>query len=154
MTTWNELLKNTERVTPNYRLTQAIKVSDLDIDYSINTKVISFHGMIHTTHGHYGVIAEFHGIDVTEGLTEDEILNGFLPKPSLADHDIKVYCNCPNYRFRFDIPNRKHNAGTGQPFGTYHKKTDRKPNNPRELPGVCYHLIEFLDYLHSQGFIH
>ena len=27
-------------------------------------------------------------------------------------------------------------------------------NNPYNLPGMCSHLIEFIDYLQKQGFIH
>ena len=105
-----------------------------------------------TTSDNYDVIVEFTNVEPTQGLTEDEIVKGFQPKPSLEHNDIKVFCNCTNYRFRFDEYNRSAGAGTGPAFPPYFRKTNRAPNNPQKLPGVCSHIIELVEYLSDRGF--
>lgn len=152
---WNELLRNTPKVTPNYNFGATNKVFNLDVKYQAGIKAITFYGSIRSAHSSevYHMQVSFSRIDTTEGLTDNEILEGYLPKPSLAKHDIQVRCDCASYRFRFDEANHENRASLGK-FGIYHRKTNRKPNNPRNLPGICYHLIEFVDYLQSQGFIH
>lgn len=152
---WNELLRNVPKVTPNYNFGASSNISDLDVNYDINKQVITFIGNVRSAKSgyKYSVKVSFNKIGPTDGLTEDEIMQGYMPKPTLAENDIKVSCNCPSYLFRFDKADRVNRAGLGKGF-VYHRKTNRIPNNPRDLPGVCYHLIEFVDYLHSQGFVH
>lgn len=153
---WNELLHNVPKVTPNYNFSASSNILNLDVNYQVGVKTITFTGNIRSAHGGqlYSIIVSFSKIEPTEGLEEEEILQGYMPKPSLKKHDIHVRCNCPTYRFRFDKSNRANRASMGRDFGNYHRKTDRAPNNPHDLPGICYHIIEFVDYLHSQGFVH
>ena len=152
---WNELLNNVAKVTPNYNFGASSNISDLDVNYDIKKQIITFTGMVRSAKSgyKYSLKVSFNHINPTDGLTEDEIMQGYMPKPTLAENDIKVSCNCPSYLFRFDKADRDNRAGLGRGF-VYHRKTDRASNNPHDLPGACYHLIEFVDYLHSQGFIH
>ena len=152
---WNDLLRNVDRVTPNHRLGSTNKPKHLDVKYQLGTKVLTFTGEMPSskgTHG-YSIQINFLRIEPTDGLTEEEILQGYMPKPTLAKDDLQVRCSCPSSRFRFDSANRSNRASLGR-FGAYHRTTDRAPNNPNDLPGLCYHLIEFMDYLQSQGFVH
>lgn len=152
---WNDLLRNVNQVTPNRRLGSTNKPKNLDVKYQLGTKVLTFTGEMPSskgTHG-YSIQVNFLRIEPTDGLTDEEILQGYMPKPTLAKDDLQVRCSCPSYRFRFDTANRENRAALGR-FGAYHRKTDRAPNNPHDLPGLCYHLIEFMDYLQSQGFVH
>lgn len=153
---WTELVKGAARVTPNYRDTQVSHIQHLDVNYQEGVKTITFTATIRSaTHPHaYNLIVTFLKVERTDGLTEEEMFEGYLPKPNLSTHDIQVRCGCPSYRFRFDGPDRANRVATGSRFGSYHRKTDRKPNNPMGIPGVCYHLIEFVEYLQSSGFIH
>ena len=153
---WNDLLRNVSKVTPNYNFGASTNFSDLDINYDIKKQIITFSVNARSAKsGHkYFLKVEFLHVGPTDGLTEDEIMQGYMPKPSLADNDIKVSCNCPSYLFRFDKANAANRAGLGKGLTNYHRRTNRSPNNPHDLPGVCYHVIEFVDYLHFQGFIH
>lgn len=153
---WNELLHNVPKVTPNYNFSASSNVRDLDVNYQIGVKTITFTGNIHSLHHNntYSIVVSFSKVEPTDGLTDEEILQGYMPKPSLANHDIHVRCSCPSYRFRFDNANRMNRVAMGRGFGNYHRKTNRAPNNPQNLPGLCYHIIEFVDYLQSQGFVH
>ena len=152
---WNDLLRNVNQVTPNRRLGSTNKPKNLDVKYQLGTKVLTFTGEMPSskgTHG-YSIQVNFLRIEPTDGLTDEEILQGYMPKPTLAKDDLQVRCSCPSYRFRFDTANRENRATLAR-FGAYQRKTDRAPNNPHDLPGLCYHLIEFMDYLQSQGFVH
>lgn len=153
---WNELLKNVPKVTPNYNFSTSAKVHGLDVNYQLGVKTITFTGEINSFHGggSYSIIVSFSKVEPTDGLTEEEIAQGYMPKPSLAKNDVHVRCSCPSYRFRFDKANRANRASMGKNFGNYHRLTNRAPNNPHDLPGFCYHIIEFVDYLQSQGFVH
>lgn len=153
---WKELLHNVPRVTPNYNFSASSNILNLDVNYQVGVKTITFTSNIHSAHqgATYSIIVSFSKVEPTDGLTEDEILQGYMPKPSLKDNDIHVRCNCPSYRFRFDKANRANRASMGRNFGNYHRITNRAPNNPHDLPGFCYHIIEFVDYLKSQGFVH
>ena len=153
---WNELLRNVPKVTPNYNFSASPNIFDLDVNYQIGVKTITFTGNVRSAHtgGSYSVIVSFSNVEPTEGLKDEEILQGYMPKPSLNKHDVHVRCNCPSYRFRFDKANRVNRASMGKNFGAYHRLTNRAPNNPHDLPGLCYHIIEFVDYLQSQGFIY
>ena len=83
-----------------------------------------------------------------------ELEKGLLPKPTLARDPIQVYCSCKSYRFRADFANRRRHAGTGPHFPPYHRISDRAPYNPRNIACFCKHVIEFVDYLKKQGFVH
>lgn len=153
---WNDLLRNVPKVTPNYNFGASSNISGLDVNYDINKQVITFTGNVRSAHnGHkYSITVDFIKIGPTDGLTEDEIMQGYMPKPSLSENDIKVSCNCPSHIFRFAKANMANRAASSRGLTNYHRKTNRAPNNPHDLPGMCYHVIEFVDYLHSQGFVH
>jgi len=158
MPVYRALYKGTKNVAPKSinNLTQSARINHLDLRYDEGVSTITFYADVSSSSkpSSYSCIVSFKGVKRTDGLTEEEIIKGFQPKPSLSKHEILVRCSCPNYRFRFDKANRTAGAGTGARFPNYHRKTDRAPNNPYNLPGMCSHLIEFIDYLQKQGFIH
>ena len=153
---WNDLLRNVSKVTPNYNFGASTNFSDLDVNYDIKKQIITFSANARSAKsGHkYSVLLSFTKVGPTDGLTEDEIMQGYMPKPSLSENEVKVSCNCPSQLFRFDKADKANNASLGKGLTNYHRKTNRAPNNPHDLPGMCYHIIEFADYLKSQGFIH
>ncbi|MCQ2574983.1 MAG: hypothetical protein MJ156_02685 [Alphaproteobacteria bacterium] len=153
---WNELLHNIPKVTPNYNFSASANVLNLDVHYAIGVKTLTFTGAIRSAkHSkQYSLVITFTKVEPTDGLTESEILKGYMPKPSLKEHDIQVRCSCPTYRFRFDKANRMDRVAAGARFGNYHRLTNRAPNNPHDIPGFCYHVIEFVEYLQLKGFIH
>lgn len=158
MPVWRVLAKGTPEVSPGSidNVSQLAKIENLDLRYDAGVKTLTFYGQVTSNKhfGRYNVIVTFKDVDPDEGLTEEEIQQGYKPKPSLSDHEVLVNCRCPSYRFRFDKANRSNRVGTGARFAAYHRKTDRKPNNPMNLPGFCHHLLEFVEYLQRQGFIY
>lgn len=158
MPVWRTLAQGTPKVSPGTidNISQIAHVYRLNLNYNKFAKTLTFYGEVKSAKkiSAYTVIIMFKGVTETLGLTEEEIFQGYQPKPSLGKNDILVRCSCPSYRFRFDKANRLARAGTGARFGIYHRKTDRKPNNPYDIPGACKHIFEFISYLQQQGFIH
>lgn len=155
MPVWRAAARGTPKVTPNMS-TSIGKVSNLDLRYDEGVSTLTFYGEVRSASRPvgYSVMLTFKGVKPTDGLNDDEIQQGYKPKPSLAKNEVLMRCSCPNYRFRFDKSNRSHSMGTGARFGVYHRKTDRKPNNPLNLPGFCSHCLAFVEYLQQQGFIY
>lgn len=158
MPVYKKLHEGTQKVSPGAikNFSTLARCSVKDVLYDPDSKIIRFIGTVvsSTRRGKYNCIVEFLNIEPTEGLTEEEIIEGFNPKPNLSDDEIRCRCNCTSYRFRSDYANRRAGAGTGSRFPTYHRLTDRKPNNPDNIPNICKHIMEFVNYLQKQGFIH
>jgi hypothetical protein len=155
MTTWNNLLKSTENVASLANADQSARVENLNLEYFPKKSELTFYASVSSSHkpSLYGVQVTFTDVGPTDGLTEDEIMQGYKPKPSLSHNDMLVRCSCPNYQFRFDYANRLNNVGTGKRFPIYHKKTDRKPYNPHNEAGICKHIYTFVNYLINCGFL-
>lgn len=157
MPVYKSILQSATNVTPH--LAESVddfaKCKVNDVIYDEKTQKLIFYGKVDSSSSpkKYDVELHFFKVDKFENLSEDEIQEGYKPKPNLQDHEIKLRCNCQNYRFRFDKANRLNKVGAGRGFGAYRRKTDRKPYNPHNYAGLCHHLVQFVEYLQSQGFI-
>ena len=157
MPVWRDVVQGARKVSPGSvdNASQAAKIENLDLRYDEGVQTLTFYGTVHSASRPtaYTMILTFKNVDRLEGLTEEEIQQGYMPKPSLNENEVMMRCSCPSYRFRFDEANRRHQAGTGARFGIYHRKSDREPNNPNNIPGACKHIIEFITYLQDRGFV-
>ena len=154
---WNTLLTSTEKVndTSLKNADASTKVSNLALHYYKGVKTLTFTGEIKSSvkAAKYSCIVTFTKVDADENLTDEEVMQGFYPKPSLSENDIQVRCSCPSYRFRYSYQNSRNSASTGSKVKAYTSKHMRPSVNPKNLPGVCKHLIEFVNYLVENGFI-
>lgn len=157
MPVWRTLRSNMPKVTPSSpsKINTSAKIEGLNLNYMKGMKTMTFTGVVrsHERPVGYTMVLVFNRVDEHENLTDEEIKQGFQPKPSLSGNDLQVRCSCPSYRFRFDRANRDHGAGTGARFPVYIRKTNRRPNNPRNIPSFCPHIQEFINYLLERGFI-
>lgn len=157
MPVWRVPVRNTPKVSPgsidNVSQNAVVHVNDVRYDKGVET--ITFYGEVRSAHraSSYSIIVSFLRVKEFQNLSQEEIEQGFNPKPNLSKNEIQIRCSCPSYRFRFDKANRSKRLGTGANFGYYHRLTNRAPNNPKNLPGSCKHVIEFITYLQNQGFI-
>lgn len=158
MPVWGKLARTTPKVSPGSinNVNQAVRIHVNDVRYDKGVRTLTFFGEVSSSHkpSTYSLIITFKNVNEHDGLTEEEILQGYKPKPSLSKNEVLLRCSCLSYRFRFDKANRLNNVGTGARFPSYHKLTNRKPNNPRNLPGFCKHALEFIEFLQKQGFIY
>lgn len=77
----------------------------------------------------------------------------FIHPVVLSKNNIKVLCDCLDFRWRFAVANSKANSLYGNVPPPYVKKTDRPPVNPQNTPGVCKHLIKTVETLQDAGLL-
>ena len=68
-----------------------------------------------------------------------------------GDVECKVDCSCPDFKYRWAYADTKQDASN---IGdkSLNKCINRRPSirNPREVPGMCKHLIALKDYLKTK----
>lgn len=67
--------------------------------------------------------------------------------------DVKVRCTCLDFRFRFAHYNHSVQALYGKQPELYAKvpNSNREKANPTQSPGMCKHIIDFVDSLENSG---
>ena len=73
---------------------------------------------------------------------------------SLSSKEVKVRCDCHDFRWRFAYYDDIHQAlyGATPPPYTRVPGSTRGPVNPRHLPGLCKHLMAAFRQLHNYGY--
>ena len=152
-------------------------VALLNVRPSIGVKTLTFSGSMRSmsTAGiAYHMLVVFQGIpfseqpqpdwiDVQAILDNGEVKTYYCP-PATLDTKVAVRCTCPDFAFRFWYPLTKYNAVAlpqrPAQIGKWIRqvkagkiKRKGKPQNPRNIPGVCKHLMSFFVVLRDQGFI-
>lgn len=97
----------------------------------------------------YQSIMVFSGVDYQEEDTNDNVTftgaDGqdyhMAPIP-LSAQNVKVRCTCLDFRWRFSVQHQNQGTLYGPGPGIYKNKTQREPNNPNNIPGVCKHLLK------------
>jgi hypothetical protein len=76
----------------------------------------------------------------------------YIRPVSLSSKEIKVRCDCHDFRWRFAYYDDQYKALYGATPPPYVPVSNRGPVNPRHLPGLCKHLMAAIKQLHSYGF--
>lgn len=71
----------------------------------------------------------------------------------LMNTQLEVNCGCLDFYYRFAVWNDKHKSLYGDPPPPYRKKTNRKPVNPKQIAGLCKHIIALFDEIKIDGII-
>jgi len=89
-----------------------------------------------------------------KGKGQDTTTTWYLDNISASKTLVSVKCSCPDYRFVFSKWNKDNlNAHIGK-VRPYKRKTTTRPlKNPKEMPGMCIHLMATIDLLTKQGYI-
>lgn len=74
---------------------------------------------------------------------------------SLHSNNVKVRCTCLDFRWRFAVQNQQRNALFGPGPGIYQRKigSNRPPNNPQHVPGLCKHLLALAEELRNSRIV-
>jgi hypothetical protein len=70
-----------------------------------------------------------------------------LERLSLENTQVNVRCNCPDFRWRFSYYNSVDESLYGRKPAKYRSTGKRAPANPKQLPGICKHLIKMQEVL-------
>ncbi len=71
----------------------------------------------------------------------------------LGKSTLRVRCTCGDFLWRFAAFNAKDKSLIGTAPKPYQNKTNRGPVNPRQVPGVCKHLIKTIEALKQSGMV-
>lgn len=72
---------------------------------------------------------------------------------SLRTNNCKVRCTCLDFRWRFAMHNQKTDTLHGPGPDLYQKVSNRPPNNPRGVAGLCKHLLKLAIELRNSGIV-
>ena len=72
---------------------------------------------------------------------------------SYTNDDVEVTCTCLDFHYRFSVWNHSDGSLFGSAPAPYIKTTDRAPQNPNKIPGLCKHLISLTDTLRQEQFL-
>lgn len=151
--TYAELERNTMQFVPHTNKRQyavnAVQVQSLQLISYVPNRMLECRADIISSGNKYQSIIVFGDVvfqdeDTAENITftgADNQEYHILPI-QLQRATAKVRCTCLDFRWRFSIYNQEANALWGDGPGVYQKTTNREPNNPRKVPGVCKHLMK------------
>lgn len=77
----------------------------------------------------------------------------YIKPINLKSNNVKVHCDCLDFKWRFSLWNLRNNSLYGQAPSPYTNKSNRPPVNPLKVPGVCKHLIKTVETLQETGLI-
>jgi hypothetical protein len=107
--------------------------------------------------GNYNTYLLAKGVEVSDEKDKEHrvaLTDGkFMGHIEYRKSEVKVRCDCPDFRWRFAWYNDKQKALYGVRPPPYKRKTDRPPVNPRQLPGMCKHLFSMVKILGSRGVV-
>ena len=145
--TFGDLYKNSQVVLPttvNNARGFPYQFQDFTKIPFIGTKSIRYLGVVTSQtreNERYPLEITFYDVDVEDN-----------EKPNTDRNPVRVRCNCPAYYFYFSHYNWREKAHVGTKPKQYKRKTSHIPErNPRHLPGVCKHLIAFVEILIRSG---
>lgn len=160
--TMPELRSNIERTFPNTTKRQHV-VGDVRVTKMVYTpfaanKILQVDASTQSVGGNnHQVAIQFLNVDFTNGDVEVTAATGQkinIQQIAVTATNVKVRCDCLDFRFRFADWNFADNSLVGNPPPPYIRiTTTRPPANPLETPGMCKHVIKVFDELRRQGII-
>jgi hypothetical protein len=157
---YNALLRNTETNfdTPRKQNSNHVRIKDVEFVPSIRDGTLTVVGKSEGAEKDYTTRLMFSNIKfVQEPSAQHVTVTGadgteyhFSPVKIGGGHHIRVNCECLDFYYRFAAWNHAKKALDGTPPKPYIKKTNRPPVNPNKVPGVCKHIIKFIDQLKSE----
>ena len=158
----NRLYDSTVQAFPNTRkrqyATDALKVVSLHWTPFVGLRTMFIKGVVESDANVYDTVLLFRDVDydvernsgnviplvATDGMTYH------FGKLSPAQNDVLVRCNCNDFRWRWNYYNHLDGSLWGRKARKYESKGG-PPANPREMPGMCKHLIKTVSAMYRAG---
>jgi len=77
----------------------------------------------------------------------------YIEKLTPDQHNVLVRCNCPDFYWRFNYYDHVDRSLWGNKRGLYEPVSDRGPINPKEMPGMCKHLMKMMYTMQESGLV-
>lgn len=153
-----ELYSSTVRAFPNTTMrqhaTQPIVLDSMNLLPFVGMKTLFVKGQARNEDRHYNTILLFKNVDFNKDdvvITGSDGLTYRFGKLSLENTDILTRCNCPDFHWRFNYYNHLDKSLYGNKRTKYENKGIGPPANPKEMPGMCKHLIKTIEILTNSG---
>jgi hypothetical protein len=151
--TYAELERNTVQFQPQSKKRQfainPVQVQTMQLIPHAESGTLEARAQVNSGGNKYQSIVVFTGVVFQEEDTPQNITfkgadeqDYHILSISLQQTNVKVRCTCLDFRWRFSVQNQEADALWGNGPGMYQKKTDRDPNNRRNVPGLCKHLMK------------
>lgn len=161
---YSELERNTNNFVPPSSKRQhavaPIQVQQLKLVAAEPSHTLEATGTIKSGANTYQSIIFFDGVRYAPEDTGNNVT--FMGADSQEHHmepiklniaNAKVRCTCLDFRWRFSMHNQQKDALYGPGPGAYQKKTNRPPNNPQQVPGLCKHLLKLAQELRNSKIV-
>ena len=137
--------------------TQPIVITNLRWLPYLGVRTLFVKGLAQSEGHEYNPMIQFKGVNyktagnnsITETvkLYADDGMLYELERLSLDGTQVNLRCNCPDFRWRFSYYNSLDGSLYGRKPAPYKAEGRRPPANPKEMPGVCKHLIKLQEVL-------
>ncbi len=141
------------RTTMRQYATHTIKITNLRWTPFLGTKVLFVKALAQNEGKEYTPIILFKRVNYAGKqirLSASDLQEYHLDRLSLEHTDVLVRCNCKDFYWRFNYYDHLDKAL----YGTKRKKYESKggpPANPKQLPGICKHLMKTVKVLGEAG---
>lgn len=163
-TSYSELYQNTMNFIPSSEkrqwATDPIQVNEMKLTPFEQSDSLQVECVVKSDDKEYQSIILFDRINYEEQDQGDNVTfvgtddqEHHIEPIRLNESNVKVRCQCLDFRWRFAIYNAQDNSLYGDPPGPYQKQTDRPSVNQRNVPGVCKHLMKCVIALRDSGLI-
>lgn len=153
----NDLYDSAVEAYPNTEFRQhsvdPIKIVDLAIVPFKGMKTIFFKGLAQNEERQYNTIIVFKEVDYSKGIkiTATDGLIYELKPLSVSTNDVFVRCGCLDFFNRFNFYNYVDHSLYGKKRKKY--EGGEYPANPKEMPGMCKHLMSMARALRDSGIL-
>lgn len=146
---YDSIVKAFPNTSKRQYATDTIKVIKMDWTPFVGMKTLFVKGLVENEGKIYDTIILFKDVNYNVEMNSKNAVplvasDGMLYYMGKIDenkNDVLARCNCPDYQFRFAY----YNQLAGSLWGVKTKKYESQggpPANPKELPGLCKHLLK------------
>lgn len=156
----NDLYSSSVAAFPKTTLRQhavdPIKITQLSIVPFKGMRTIYFKGLAQNEGREYNTVILFKAVrydsqsPIAIRLAADDGSEYVLDKLSPATNEVNVRCNCPDFYWRFNYYDHLDNSLHGRKRAKYE---GNYRINPKEMPGMCKHLMSLSKALTESGIL-
>jgi len=139
-----------------------VRIVKLELLPFIGTKNLNVIGLASSDGTNYNTSIIFNNVEFSNENLPDNVT--FTAKDGeeynmnaihLTAHTCRVRCNCLDFYYRFSYFNAKDKSLIGRAPKPYQKVqgSNRGPVNPKQVPGVCKHLLSLVKALNHAGIV-
>lgn len=153
----NDLFTSAIRAFPNTTkrqyAVQPIVIETIRWTPFVGMKTLFVKGHARNEDRHYDTIILFKDVDYTNEQVKIKASDGKIyrfAKLSMENTDVLVRCNCQDFKWRFNYYDHLDRSLYG-PKRSKYEGISGIPANPKQLPGMCKHLMATTKVLNDAG---